>query len=78
MVTYPSTRAFFEDNIQDSRVKILKLARRSSCFCISLDGCGMQSCLQEICSTVHENGGQVYMDGANMLFGLKPTRATRV
>ncbi|CAE6970996.1 gcvP [Symbiodinium sp. CCMP2456] len=36
MVTYPSTRAFFEDNIQ------------------------------EICSTVHENGGQVYMDGANM------------
>eukprot|EP00439_Symbiodinium_sp_Y106_P044350 s731_g5.t1 len=66
MVTYPSTRAFFEDNIQDSRVKILKLARRSSCFCISLDGCGMQSCLQEICSTVHENGGQVYMDGANM------------
>ena len=36
----------------------------------------MQSCLQEICSTVHENGGQVYMDGANMLFGLKPTRAT--
>jgi len=36
MVTYPSTRAFFEDNIQ------------------------------EICSTVHEHGGQVYMDGANM------------
>jgi len=36
MVTYPSTRAFFEDNIQ------------------------------EICATVHEFGGQVYMDGANM------------
>ncbi|CAE8695295.1 unnamed protein product [Polarella glacialis] len=36
MVTYPSTRAFFEDNIQ------------------------------EICAAVHENGGQVYMDGANM------------
>jgi len=36
MVTYPSTRAFFEDNIQ------------------------------EICQIVHENGGQVYMDGANM------------
>eukprot|EP00930_Biecheleria_cincta_P081771 TRINITY_DN710_c0_g1_i7.p1 TRINITY_DN710_c0_g1~~TRINITY_DN710_c0_g1_i7.p1 ORF type:complete len:1020 (-),score=182.81 TRINITY_DN710_c0_g1_i7:336-3395(-) len=36
MVTYPSTRAFFEDNIQ------------------------------EICATVHECGGQVYMDGANM------------
>lgn len=36
MVTYPSTRAFFEDNIQ------------------------------EICQIVHDNGGQVYMDGANM------------
>jgi len=36
MVTYPSTRAFFEDNIQ------------------------------EICAAVHEAGGQVYMDGANM------------
>eukprot|EP00927_Polykrikos_kofoidii_P076118 TRINITY_DN7287_c0_g1_i1.p1 TRINITY_DN7287_c0_g1~~TRINITY_DN7287_c0_g1_i1.p1 ORF type:complete len:1026 (-),score=142.17 TRINITY_DN7287_c0_g1_i1:88-3165(-) len=36
MVTYPSTRAFFEDNIQ------------------------------EICAAVHKNGGQVYMDGANM------------
>jgi glycine dehydrogenase len=36
MVTYPSTRAFFEDNIQ------------------------------EICKIVHDNGGQVYMDGANM------------
>merc|ERR1719498_1237838 len=36
MVTYPSTRAFFEDGIQ------------------------------EICQIVHDNGGQVYMDGANM------------
>merc|ERR1719446_1791509 len=36
MVTYPSTRAFFEEGIQ------------------------------EICQTVHDNGGQVYMDGANM------------
>lgn len=36
MVTYPSTRGFFEDNIQD------------------------------ICQLVHDNGGQVYMDGANM------------
>jgi len=36
MVTYPSTRAFFEDTIQ------------------------------EICQIVHDNGGQVYMDGANM------------
>merc|ERR1719401_3100016 len=36
MVTYPSTRAFFEDNIR------------------------------EICQIVHDNGGQVYMDGANM------------
>jgi glycine dehydrogenase len=36
MVTYPSTRAFFEDGIQD------------------------------ICGIVHEFGGQVYMDGANM------------
>jgi len=36
MVTYPSTRAFFEDNIQ------------------------------EICQIVHDCGGQVYMDGANM------------
>jgi glycine dehydrogenase len=36
MVTYPSTRAFFEDGIQD------------------------------ICQAVHDNGGQVYMDGANM------------
>merc|ERR1719284_2113798 len=36
MVTYPSTRAFFEDNIL------------------------------QICDIVHENGGQVYMDGANM------------
>eukprot|EP00929_Paragymnodinium_shiwhaense_P018128 TRINITY_DN1281_c0_g1_i4.p2 TRINITY_DN1281_c0_g1~~TRINITY_DN1281_c0_g1_i4.p2 ORF type:complete len:1012 (+),score=269.74 TRINITY_DN1281_c0_g1_i4:83-3118(+) len=36
MVTYPSTRAFFEENIQP------------------------------ICETVHQNGGQVYMDGANM------------
>merc|ERR1719446_1182142 len=33
MVTYPSTRAFFEDGIQ------------------------------EICQIVHDNGGQVYMDG---------------
>merc|ERR1740123_1271287 len=33
MVTYPSTRAFFEDNIQ------------------------------EICEIIHNNGGQVYMDG---------------
>jgi glycine dehydrogenase len=36
MVTYPSTRAFFEENIQS------------------------------ICQIVHDNGGQVYMDGANM------------
>merc|ERR550537_1534216 len=36
MVTYPSTRGFFEHNIQ------------------------------EICQIVHDNGGQVYMDGANM------------
>merc|ERR1719183_2683246 len=36
MVTYPSTRAFFEDGIQ------------------------------AICQAVHDNGGQVYMDGANM------------
>jgi glycine dehydrogenase len=36
MVTYPSTRAFFEEGIQ------------------------------EICQIVHDNGGQVYMDGANM------------
>merc|ERR1712031_129667 len=36
MVTYPSTRAFFEDGIQ------------------------------QICQIVHDNGGQVYMDGANM------------
>jgi len=36
MVTYPSTRAFFEDNIL------------------------------EICQIIHDNGGQVYMDGANM------------
>jgi len=36
MVTYPSTRAFFEDNIQ------------------------------ETCEIVHQYGGQVYMDGANM------------
>merc|ERR1719221_2564523 len=36
MVTYPSTRAFFEDGIQ------------------------------EICQIVHDCGGQVYMDGANM------------
>lgn len=36
MVTYPSTRAFFEDGIQ------------------------------EIIDVVHEFGGQVYMDGANM------------
>jgi len=36
MVTYPSTRAFFEDNIK------------------------------EVCDTIHEFGGQVYMDGANM------------
>lgn len=36
MVTYPSTRAFFEENIQ------------------------------EICELVHVNGGQIYMDGANM------------
>jgi len=36
MITYPSTRAFFEDEIQ------------------------------EICQIVHDFGGQVYMDGANM------------
>jgi glycine dehydrogenase len=36
MVTYPSTRAFFEDGIQ------------------------------EMCDLIHKNGGQVYMDGANM------------
>merc|ERR1719379_560205 len=36
MVTYPSTRAFFEKNIK------------------------------EICDIIHEYGGQVYMDGANM------------
>jgi glycine dehydrogenase len=36
MVTYPSTRAFFEEDIHD------------------------------ICRIVHECGGQVYMDGANM------------
>jgi len=36
MITYPSTRAFFEDEIQ------------------------------EICQVIHDNGGQVYMDGANM------------
>lgn len=36
MVTYPSTRAFFEENIK------------------------------EICDAVHDVGGQVYMDGANM------------
>mmetsp|Transcript_34886 Transcript_34886/g.76138 ORF Transcript_34886/g.76138 Transcript_34886/m.76138 type:complete len:1017 (-) Transcript_34886:130-3180(-) len=36
MVTYPSTRGFFEDDIK------------------------------EICDIVHEFGGQVYMDGANM------------
>jgi len=36
MVTYPSTRAFFEENIK------------------------------EICDIIHEYGGQVYMDGANM------------
>merc|ERR1712050_811320 len=36
MVTYPSTLAFFEENIQP------------------------------ICQIVHDNGGQVYMDGANM------------
>jgi len=36
MITYPSTRAFFEDEIQ------------------------------EICEIIHNNGGQVYMDGANM------------
>jgi len=36
MITYPSTRAFFEDGIK------------------------------EICQIVHDNGGQVYMDGANM------------
>eukprot|EP00932_Pfiesteria_piscicida_P016959 SRR837773.3863.p1 GENE.SRR837773.3863~~SRR837773.3863.p1 ORF type:complete len:857 (-),score=390.38 SRR837773.3863:96-2336(-) len=36
MVTYPSTRGFFEDGILD------------------------------ICKAVHDNGGQVYMDGANM------------
>jgi len=36
MVTYPSTRAFFEEDIV------------------------------EICEAIHDNGGQVYMDGANM------------
>jgi len=36
MVTYPSTRGFFEENIQ------------------------------EMCAIIHEFGGQVYMDGANM------------
>lgn len=36
MITYPSTRGYFEDNIR------------------------------EICEIVHNNGGQVYMDGANM------------
>merc|ERR1712013_690763 len=36
MVTYPSTHAFFEENIQD------------------------------ICQMIHDYGGQVYMDGANM------------
>jgi len=36
MVTYPSTRAFFEDNIL------------------------------EMCQMIHDYGGQVYMDGANM------------
>merc|ERR1719316_667049 len=36
MVTYPSTRGFFEENIQ------------------------------EICQMIHDHGGDVYMDGANM------------
>merc|ERR1740117_2314010 len=43
MVTYPSTRAFFEDGIQD------------------------------ICAIVHDCGGQVYMDGANMNAQLRLT-----
>ena len=37
-----------------------------------------EEAIREICRIVHEHGGQVYMDGANMnaQVGLTPARAT--
>lgn len=53
MVTYPSTHGVFESTIKVYRSRIgLRYLTSNR--------------LQDVCERVHEGGGQVYLDGANM------------
>jgi glycine dehydrogenase len=55
MVTYPSTYGVFEDGV----CYLLSGSR-----CLSADLSCSQ--IQEACKIIHDNGGQVYLDGANL------------
>ena len=51
MVTYPSTHGVFESTIKVKTRRDYRNPHKS---------------LQDVCARVHEGGGQVYLDGANM------------
>lgn len=52
IVTYPSTSGVFEETIR---------------YCNRLHGGVFSLCwFREFCDIIHKNGGQVYLDGANM------------
>ena len=55
-------------NMDDLRAKAVQHAANLSCFMITYPSTYgvFDETVKEICQLIHENGGQVYMDGANM------------
>jgi glycine dehydrogenase len=55
-------------DVADLREKALKYKDNLSCLMVTYPSTHgvFEESIQEICGLIHENGGQVYMDGANM------------
>lgn len=55
-------------DVEDLRAKATQHANDLSCLMVTYPSTHgvFEESIQEICAIIHENGGQVYMDGANM------------
>ncbi len=55
-------------NVEDLRAKAAQHAKNLSCLMVTYPSTHgvFETSIREICAIVHEHGGQVYMDGANM------------
>ncbi len=55
-------------NVDDLKAKAILHKERLSCLMVTYPSTHgvFEESIQDICATIHEHGGQVYMDGANM------------